>query len=231
MNILLLITGLIFVICVIFGMAQGFIKIAASLIATIITVMLVMFLSPYVSRGILKMTPLEDAVQKKCVKVLSGKEADNVTLSREEQIEMIQKINLPPVFKEMLLENNNSEIYQSLGVATFGEYIGTYLAKVIADFLGFLLTMFVVTIAIRAVIGTLGLIAKLPVIGGLNRIAGGVLGVGIGLVIVWVLFVAVTLAYSTDFGQMSFSNIADSRLLTYLYEKNIFMDFVTKFRL
>lgn len=228
MNFLLIVTGSIVLISMIVGMARGFIKIAASLAATIITIALVMFLSPYVSKAILKMTPLEQTVQKKCVKLLAG--AGMGEIPREQQITAIENANLPEVFREMLLENNNSEIYQSLGVTNFGEYAGTYLAKVAADFIGFLLTMLVVTIIVRSIVYTLGLIGDLPVIGGLNRIAGGVLGVGIAVIIVWVLFIVITLMYNTSVGKMCFENIRSSRLLTYLYENNMLMDFVTKFR-
>ena len=230
MNVLLIITGMIFLICVIVGMTRGFIKIVASLVATLIIIALVMFLSPYVSKGILKMTPLETVVQKKCADMLTENKLGEAEIPREVQISAIENADVPEIFREMLLENNNSEIYEALGVVTFGEYIGAYLAKVIADFAGFILTMIVVTIVVRSVIYTLGLIGDLPVIGGLNRIAGGVLGVGIGVIIVWVLFIGITLIYSTAVGKICFENIADSRLLTYLYENNILMDYVTKFR-
>ena len=54
------------------------------------------------------------------------------------------------------------------------------MAKVIADFVGFLLTLLIVTIVVRTIVYMLGLISDLPVIGGLNRIAGGVLGMATG---------------------------------------------------
>ena len=45
----------------------------------------------------------------------------------------------------------------------------------------------------------LGILNKLPVIGGVNRLAGALVGVGIGIVIVWILFIVVTLLYDTTF--------------------------------
>ncbi len=65
MNGLLILFGVILLVCVISGLVRGFIKIVASLAATIMIIVLVVFLTPYVSRGILKMTPLKSMVQEK----------------------------------------------------------------------------------------------------------------------------------------------------------------------
>lgn len=263
MNGLLVVVGIIFLICVIVGLVRGFIKIIASLAATIAIIVLVTFLTPYVSKAILKITPLESAVQKKCAEMLTpnledidlsgieingkqiessdleaagisaediGKLLEETEIPREKQISLIEGAQIPELFRQLLLENNNSEIYNALGVSTFGEYIGSYLAKLIADFCAFLLTLLVVTIVVRSVVYAFGIISDLPVIGGLNRIAGGILGLGTGLVIVWVLLIVVTLLYTTEIGKICFENIGDSQLLTFLYEHNILLNTITKFR-
>ena len=125
------------------------------------------------------------------IKNLIGK----IDLTREQQISAIENANIPQLFRDLLLENNNAEIYKNLGVSTFGEYVGAYMAKVIADFVGFLLTLLIVTIVVRTIVYMLGLISDLPVIGGLNRIAGGVLGMATGVIIIWVILIVVTLLY------------------------------------
>ena len=67
-------------------------------------------------------------------------------------------------------------------------------------------------------------------IGGLNRIAGGILGIGTGLIVVWVLFIIITLMYDSEIGRQCFASIAENEFLTYLYENNILMYYITKFR-
>ena len=259
MNGLLILVGIILLVCVIAGLVRGFIKIVASLAATIIIIVLVVFLTPYVSKGILKVTPLERMVQEKCVELLTpdledmdlsgieinGQKLDGIDLeaagiteediknligkidlTREQQISAIENANIPQLFRDLLLENNNAEIYKNLGVSTFGEYVGAYMAKVIADFVGFLLTLLIVTIVVR----TIGLISDLPVIGGLNRIAGGVLGMATGVIIIWVILIVVTLLYTTSIGKICFENIADSQILTFLYDHNPLLEAITRFR-
>lgn len=226
MNILLLIVGIVFLACAFMGYKKGLVKIIASLLATLVIIALVGFLTPHVSSWIRAVTPLEENVQKKITEMLlPGKEE----LPKEQQISLIEEAPLPEMFQKMLLENNNNEAYASLGVSTFGQYVGAYVGKLIADIIAFLITMLVVTVIVRIGIGMLGILNKLPVIGGANRIAGGAAGLGIGMIAVWILFILVTLLYNTAFGKMCLDNIADNSILTKLYDSNILMKFITKF--
>lgn len=239
MNGLLIAVCVIFVCCMIVGYVRGFIKIVASLAATLAIIVLVMFISPYVSKAIQKTVPLEGMVKKTCLEALvpGAKNLDEEEIealetrnfTREEQIGMIESSNLPEVIKQLLLENNNGEIYEMLNVDTFVEYVAGYLAKLIADIVAFLLTFLLATIVIRTILYMLGIISDLPVIGGLNRLAGAGLGLGTGLIIVWILFVTITLLYDTNFGRSCFENIKESAFLTTLYDSNLFLGMLTKF--
>lgn len=235
MNGLLIAVGLIFLVCMIVGYTRGFIKIVASLGATVATIVLATFLSPYVSGVLLKTVPIEEMMQEKCMEILMSNQegvtvSDDVENSQDAQFFMIENAKLPEVFQQLLLDNNNPEIYKTLGVTTFSEYIGSYLARLIADIVSFLLTLIVVTIVVRTILCTVGFIGKLPVIGGLNRMAGGILGIGTGLIVVWVLFIIITLMYDSEIGRQCFASIAENEFLTYLYENNILMNYITKFR-
>ena len=235
MNGLLIAVGLIFLVCMIVGYPRGFIKIVASLGATVATIVLATFLSPYVSGVLLKTVPIEEMMQEKCMEILMSNQegvtvSDDGENSQDAQFFMIENAKLPEVFQQLLLDNNNPEIYKTLGVTTFSEYIGSYLARLIADIVSFLLTLIVVTIVVRTILCTIGFIGKLPVIGGLNRMAGGILGIGTGLIVVWVLFIIITLMYDSEIGRQCFASIAENEFLTYLYENNILMNYITKFR-
>ena len=105
---------------------------------------------------------------------------------------------------------NNTEIYNALGVNTFGEYLVKYFAKLILNVLAFLLTFLIVTIVLRTIIYMLGIISDLPVIGGLNRLAGGALGMAKGIIFIWVIFAIVTLMYDTSLGAICLQNIEES---------------------
>ena len=85
------------------------------------------------------------------------------------------------------------------------------------------------TIIARILMGVIGIIGKIPVIGGVNKLAGAVVGAGIALIIVWILFILVTLLYNTTVGKACMTDIAASQILTKLYDGNVLMKFITKF--
>lgn len=237
MNKMLIAVGIIFLVCMVIGYVRGFLRIVATLAATIATVLLVSILSPYVSNVLLETVPLESMAQEKCMKMLGVATEDGQFVipeeaehSREMQIELIENAEMPRVFRELLLENNNEEIYRALGVSTFSTYAGKYLAKLISDIISYLLALVVVTIIIRTILYMMGTIEKIPVIRGLNRLGGGVLGIGTGLIVVWVLFIVITLMYDTEIGKTCLENIMENKFLENLYNNNILMNYITKFR-
>jgi hypothetical protein len=70
-------------------------------------------------------------------------------------------------------------------------------------------------------------ISELPVLHGVNRLAGGVVGIGVGLIAVWLLFLAVTLFYATSLGQSCFRQIEANEILNILYQKNYILHFLS----
>ncbi len=228
MNELLVVVAGIFILCFMIGVNRGFIKLVASLSATLIILVLVIFSMPYVGQALRDYTPLEDKVKEKCTEVLQPGDAD--TESRDAQISLIENSEFPDIFKDLLLANNNGEVYESLGVTAFVDYVGAYMAKLISDIVAFLLAFIVVTVVVRIFLYVLDIIGHLPVIGGLNRLAGGVLGLGTALIIVWVLFIAITVLYDWAISKLFLQNIAENEFLQFLYNNNILMNYLTKFR-
>lgn len=234
MNALLIVVGIILLLSVIIGYKRGLVKIIASLLATLVCIVLVFLISPSVSKWIQDSTPLKDTVKNKCIELMlpndtTGEDTLQTEISREQQISMIEGADIPDVIRKMLLENNNSEVYTALGVQTFGEYIGAYVAKVIADILAFLITFIAVFIIVRIALGMLNIVDKIPLVGGANRLVGGILGAGIGILIVWILFIVITLLYNTSFGVACMKGISESEILTKLYDSNILLKYITKF--
>lgn len=235
MNKLLLVVAVIFIISIIVGYLRGFLKIALSLAITIASIFLVTAITPHISGWIQESTSIGETVQSKLMEMFemsTGTSADmlsTIETSREQQISLIEGAGLPSVIREMLLENNNNEVYEALGVTNFVDYIGAYITKLIADIIAFLVAWIAVTIIARVLMAVIGIIGKIPVIGGVNRIAGGVVGMAIGLIIVWILFILVTLLYNTAVGQACMKDIVASQILTKLYDGNVLMKFITKF--
>ena len=279
-NILLVIVGGIIAIGAIVGFAKGAVRIAVSLGATILTLVVVYFATPYVSKAIYSLTPIDEMVEQQCIKTMTKAftgEADTdsgfteeqvrgilsaagvseqtleaagitvediVNVSTEEaeqsimeaevpkqmQIVAIEGADLPDVFKNLLLENNNSEVYQKLGVTTFAEYVSKYFAKLVVEIVAFLVTFLFATIVIRAIVFALDFVTALPVLGILNRLAGVLVGSMISFIIVGILFIVITLLYTTTIGKQAMGMIREDQILSFLYDNNIIMKIATMLR-
>lgn len=150
-------------------------------------------------------------------------------IPRDAQIAAINNSDIPDVFKNLLLTNNNETIYQKLGAEDFVSYISKYLTKLIINIVCFLFTFIIATILVRAIVLALDIISNLPVLGFMNRLAGGVLGTIGALIVVWVLFTVITLLYTTNIGKALYALIEQESILMLIYEYNPILKLATIF--
>lgn len=136
------------------------------------------------------------------------------------QRRFIEEMPLPDALKELLIENNNDEVYQLLGVDAFAEYIGNYLANVIVNLIGFVILFVVIYITLKLLAGALNLVAKLPVLSGINQIAGALLGGLEGLFFLWLAFLPVTAFSASSWASAVLEQIEASPWLSFLYHYN-----------
>ena len=156
---------------------------------------------------------------------------ENIEIPRDMQISAIENADIPSVFKNLLLTNNNSEIYDKLGVTGFVSYVSAYMAKLIINVAAFLLTFIVVSIILRAIIFSLNVVSELPVVGLVNRLAGGVLGMLMVLIIVWLVFLVITMLYTTGIGKSMIAMIQENEFLKTIYEYNPVLKLATSMKL
>ena len=154
---------------------------------------------------------------------LSGEYNQDV---KNDQVMMIENMDLPENIRQMLLENNNREAYDLLEVTGFHEYVGAYLANMIINALAYLLTFVIVWTLLRAILLALDVVAKLPLLHGINQLAGGVLGLVVGVVLVWIAFLLVTILCNGSLGREFFGLISENQFLLFLYSHNAILKIV-----
>ena len=120
-----------------------------------------------------------------------------------------------------LKENNNSSVYQYLSVNTFSDYVVGYLAQIVVNGISFLISFILATLFIRCITWATNLIAGLPVIRGVNKITGGLLGGVKFVIMIWILFLVFTVLCNTKLGDTALKLIMQDPLLNYLYDKDI----------
>ena len=124
------------------------------------------------------------------------------------------------------VENNNIEVYRLMGVEFFRDYIGGYLADTVLKAAVFVVLFVVVYLALKVLVVWLDLIAKLPILSGINKMAGAVLGGVQALIFIWILCIVLTIFSRTELGQMIFTQVNASPWLSWLYDHNMLANLV-----
>lgn len=110
-----------------------------------------------------------------------------------------------------------------MAIALVASAIGNYLTKHISNMLIaiilFIVLLIVVQIA-RLVIASLKFITKMPIIHGVNKLAGLAIGLAEGVLIVWIGFILFERFNFGGYGVQMLQQIEANAFLTLLYQKN-----------
>ena len=207
----------------IMGFRKGFVKEIVSVFFMLISFLLVWAVNPYVNTFVKEYTPVYDTIQDKCQTMVSEQIGNKKTLDKEEQNQVMENMELPDLLKNALVENNTAETYRYLAVSTFTEYISDSLAVVAVNGISFLIS-FVLSAAVIKLLGfILNVLTKLPVINGINKIAGAAVGGIKCIIFIWIAFLVLTLLCNTTLGQQGMALIQQDAFLNFLYSQNVFV--------
>ena len=174
------------------GFRRGFVKEIVSAFFMIISFLFVWAINPYVNTFVREYTPVYNIVQSNCQELVMEQTGSQKALDKEEQTQIMEKMELPDILKTSLMENNTAETYRYLAVSTFAEYIADSLAVMIVNGISFLLSFIISAIVIRLLSYILNVLTNLPVIKGVNKIAGGVVGGAKCIIFIWIGFLILT---------------------------------------
>lgn len=85
----------------------------------------------------------------------------------------------------------------------------------------FLILAILIYIVIRIILSVAHVITKIPVIGGINRFFGGIVGIIEGLLVIWILCMIIQAISFTPFGTQALEVINQSAVLKFFYENNL----------
>lgn len=207
-----------------YGHHKGFIRLTVSAAALAVTLLLVNVAMPQVTDFLKNHTQVYSTFEKSMKKAVGLDETDETLINSGEpsaQRTLIEQMPLPKQLKDALLENNNSEVYSVLGVEQFTDYVSGYLANNLINILGFLVLFVVIFAAIHILTLWLDLVARLPILSGINKLAGAALGGVEGLIFLWVLCLFVTALAGTEGGRELLVQIERSPFLSFIYNHNL----------
>lgn len=207
------------------GYQRGFVKEVISISSVILAMVLVWFINPYMNGFLRESTPIYEQIEEGCTQLV----ADQLTqkeeeLTRDAQDALIEGLPLPDSLKERIIADNNNQIYQFLSVDSFTEYISEYLAEMLMNGISFLFSYLFAFVLIKIVTALLELVVSIPVLKGMNKAAGIILGGARGLLIIWILLLVLTLLCNTSFGTACMEAVEKDAFLKFLYDKNIFVE-------
>ena len=204
-----------------YGHYRGFIKIAVSAMSLFITLFAARVAIPQAAAWLEHNTAVYETMKESALKASGLDEkmeemAQTAGLAgRAGERAVIESLEIPDQIKKLLIENNNGEIYQEMGVQIFEDYVGKYLVIIFT-------VLFIVFYAfLHIIIVWLNLISRLPILYGLNKIAGAVLGLAEALIFIWVGALVLTLFSGSEIGKSMITQINGSIWLTWLYDHNM----------
>lgn len=228
MNWLVIAVAAVLVAFALKGRQTGFIKTIFSIFSIIIAIVVSSAISPYISKTLRTNEKFYNYIYDRVEDVVKLKVEDKDKTTVSEQVEAIDELSLPESIKKNLLENkNNSEVYKALHVDTFKGYVNGYITTLAINAISFLITYVVVTILLYAVCAALNIISKLPIINGLNKTAGLLVGLFEGLLVIWMLCIVLTAFSSTEAAQKLYELIQESQFLSCLYNNNLLLRCIT----
>jgi hypothetical protein len=110
---------------------------------------------------------------------------NDIDLERIEEI--LSTSGIPAIVEKMMLKNIGNGAFQSSGITTLSDYFNQTLINLSLSLISFLIIFFGVKLVCMFIIGFIDYVVKLPILKQFDKIIGGVLGVFLGCVAVWVI--------------------------------------------
>ena len=164
-NILLLVVLAFLILSTWNGYRKGFLKIALSMAAMVGTIIIVGILNPYVSRFLIEHTGLYEILHENTeefVGEIFDRQINSVIQTRTDEIFAIDNLALPKSIREKLIADNNSVIYETLGVTDFKEYLSRYLALMILNVISFIGTLLIAGFIVKVIFVMADIIERVP---------------------------------------------------------------------
>ncbi len=209
----------------VYGHHRGFLRLSVSMAALVLSALVIRIAMPPVTDYIKENSEVRQWVGQLMLEK-AGLGAGGSTLPAQQRA-ALESAKLPEALKKALIENNNEEIYRALGVEDFVDYVASYLADRIIHAFAFVLLFLAVYIGIRLLARTLDLIARLPVLYGLNQIAGALLGSIQALAYFWIFCLILELFSGTGWGRYLLDSIESVPWVSFIYHHDLLSGLAT----
>ncbi len=210
-------------VCALTAFYRGLIKTVFSLFSAIIGIAVTYMVYPFVSSFLLKNTKLLATISSKVASSLKLESLSQNSITPQDHIELVEKLKIPGLMKNILLKNKNAEVFDLLNATKIDEYISSAIGTMIINIFVFVIVMIICMILIRIIAKTLDIISYLPVIKQLNKLGGLIFGIIQGVLISWAGCLLLAVVINMNGNEKLLAMLYDSPIALYFYENNIFL--------
>ena len=258
MNTLTVIAIMIIIFGIAIGCWRGLVRCVLGIVVSIATFLLAYLLSPLMYNILVDKTDMDDYVTERISAIIEEdienkikseyKEKTGMELTdpavlkslkdqvysydpdKSDQENIINNLSLPKSLKNELLKSNAYGEKSEIKADNFYDYIAKLVVQRAMRMVAYLVTFALLSIIFAIIIIALRLVTKLPVLGGLNRVGGAILGGALGLLFVWIMLAVFANLPGHDICDKAVSQIEDSSILTFIQDNNIIMDIIDKIK-
>ena len=201
---------------IISGYNKGLLKISITMLALISSVIALNVVNPYLRNELQKNTKINQFVLTTIYEKIGLGEMHEDSSNAKGRSEAIDKLNVPAQIKDILKKNDDRAVYEKLGVYTFADYIASYVTQMTVNAISFAGSFTLVWLVLGILFKGNKLLAKLPVLGGLNKTLGAIAG----LTMFWIICIFLIVFSTTKTGRYIYSLIESSPFLLFLSRQN-----------
>lgn len=191
----------------------------------LVSILLTYMLYPIVS-AVLRKSVVFEFLKSAIMDIMNLENIGNVTGAN--QVGVVNNLDISESLKTLILENNNSVIYDLLGVDKLQEYIAGFVANIVLNIIVGIVVFLITMIIIKLLTGTFTMVFNLPLIKQVNYFGGGLLGFAWGIVFVWFIMLILNLFITTPFFAETIVAIENSYIGKFLYENNLILEAIFK---
>lgn len=230
MNWLLILLLVVTILSVIAGYCRGFVRTAISMVFMILVLVLSGWLSPYIGKALEEHTPIAEGIHDACrnmvAETLKEQSGSMAADGEVEQQELLNMLGLPAELLGGILSTGQIQAGQEEAVQVFAEQTADVLTSLAVDAIVFLVSFAAAWIVVCIVRRVADIFTELPVLGFVNRVCGGVLGMIRALFWIWIFFLVLTVFSGTEWGTFCLQAVREDSVLLFLYRNNLVLRFL-----
>ena len=111
-------------------------------------------------------------------------------------------------------------------MSVFEDYIVGFLTRVMINILSLIIIFMIIKILLKSITSIFDIIDKIPVVHGVNRLLGALVGFSEGAIIICLFFLFMMIFTGDEIGQSFYGMVESDPILSFIYNNNIFLHFV-----